>query len=130
MKDEEPNIIDLTRDEDEDPGRPPASRLLDQCDRTNERESAIRSLPQKSFESGHEVYVLAEDDTHAALPELLACLSHEELKSIGRQMKVTRTGQSVSTYRYVLAFLQADTIYNSVQVCQTQLYLMLPTRQR
>lgn len=99
VKDEELDIIDLTQDEDEHPGRPPAPSLPDKSDET---ESAIMSMPLKS--PGHEVYVLAEDEVHASLPELLGCLTLEELKRLAKQMKVTRSGQNVSTCYDIMEF--------------------------
>ena len=96
VKDEMPDIIDLTQDEDS--GLPPASRL--QSDPTNEHDSPIRPTRQKNSEP--KAYVIAEDNAHAALPELLDCLTHEELKGIGKELKVTRTGQTVSVYHHIV----------------------------
>ncbi|KAF8582657.1 hypothetical protein K439DRAFT_1413052 [Ramaria rubella] len=47
-------------------------------------------------EDFHSQVLYAEDDSTATLPDLLDCLTHDELKQIGRQMKVIKSGQNRS----------------------------------
>lgn len=97
--DEEPHIIDLTQDENMDLEVSLASKILDSANHMKANVSASRSVPHQN--SPHEVYNIAEDDSNASLPELLDCLTYDELKNIGKQLKVTKTGQTVSTYATV-----------------------------
>ncbi|KAF8514069.1 VRR-NUC domain-containing protein [Gautieria morchelliformis] len=90
VKDEEPDVIDSTQGENEDSEMPPASRTLDQCDRRKEKESIPKDDADK-------VYTFGQDDASASLPELLGCITHDELKKIGKQLKVTKTGQNRSS---------------------------------
>jgi hypothetical protein len=114
VKGEESDVIDLTQDENEDCEMLPASKILDPI---KENESITRD----------EVYTFAQDDASATLPELLGCITHDELKNIGKQLKVTKTGQSVST-DFDIIFSRL-TIYCSVQVYQRQLYPTLRAKQ-
>jgi hypothetical protein len=128
-KGEEPDIIDLTQDENMDLETPYASKPPDVSDHMKANESATLD-PTPHENSPRKAHVFAEDDANASLPELLDCLTHDELKHIGKQVKVTKTGQTVSTCAIILPIFKSRLIrYNSVQVYRRRLYPTLLTKQ-
>jgi len=82
QENKEPIIIDLTldSDEEEDIG-------------VLKMEENPKTLPKPN------VLRFAEDESSASLNELLDCLTIEELKSLGKQMKVSKTSQNVCIYK-------------------------------
>lgn len=105
---EEPDIVHLTQDKNSDVEPIHASNVMNTSDNINTSESLTRSIPQP--DPGAEVYAFAEDDANASLPELLSCLTHDELKSIGKQMKVTKAGQTVSGHYNSISYVPPGTV--------------------
>ena len=102
VKREDPNVIDLTLDEDDHHHGIKLGAPQDKVDQKGGNTvDSTSSIDENSI-------VFATDDSTASLPELLACLPNDELKAIGKQLKVARTGQNV---RIVLLLYRLSTTY-------------------
>jgi len=98
VKKEEPDVIDLTMDEDEDAHDTVPHTSTSISPLKQEKDNAVASLPNPNANAELSEAAFSDfaiDDTKASVPELLTCLSMDELKLVGKQMKVTKTGQNV-----------------------------------
>jgi len=92
---EETNVIDLTLDDDDD-HRETTPRASQYASDTVEQigENIVDSTSTMDL-SEDKLTIFATDDATASVPELLACLPNDDLKAIGKQLKVTINGQNV-----------------------------------
>ena len=106
-------IIDLTMDEDqenEESGMHSNSILLASAMQTPE--NSISSSENNTQESSPSLLdqkmrlfdFFAEDESAASLPELLKCLTVDELKAIAKSMKLSNTLTTVSNLVHCLRF--------------------------
>lgn len=79
VKQEDVVTIDLTLDGDDDESTTIALKT---------EENSRASTPKFTPTNSDPLLAFAEDETTMALPELLACLSVDELKKLGKQMKL------------------------------------------
>ncbi len=96
IKQEEREIIDLTLDEMQlqDTTKPPLTPLLEQP-KTEAGPSSIK-IEDISEQPYGDLSFFAQDHSHAELPELLECLSLEELKQLAKDMKIRTPYMNVS----------------------------------
>jgi Fanconi-associated nuclease 1 len=85
VKQEERDIIDLTLDDDEESA--PVAPKVEEAPPVEEQPSAGPSRTSLTKNSDARI-VFAEDESQITLPELLNCLSVDELKKLGKQLKL------------------------------------------
>ena len=95
VKLEEIEIIDLTLDDDtplQDPMGHPVT--LPQCHNAEAGPSSIKTEDTLQHPCG-DLCFFAQDHSHAELPELLECLTLDELRQFAKDMKIKKTSGNV-----------------------------------
>jgi Fanconi-associated nuclease 1 len=95
IKQEEREIIDLTLDEVELPITMQPSAPLREQPKAEAGPSSIK-IEDNSEQSCGGLSFFAQNHTYAELPELLECLSLEELRQLAKDMKIRNTNLNVS----------------------------------
>ena len=97
IKQEEREIIDLTLDEVELPitMQPPAPFGEQPKARAGPSSIKVENISEQSCGG---LSFFAQDHTHAELPELLECMSLEELRQLAKDMKIRNTNLNVSYF--------------------------------
>jgi Fanconi-associated nuclease 1 len=96
IKQEEQEIIDLTLHEMDlqDAIKPPQAPLLEPKAEAGPSSIKIEDIPEQPC---GDLSFLAQDHTYAGLPELLNCLSLEELRQLAKDMKIRKPCVNVSS---------------------------------
>lgn len=96
IKQEEQEIIDLTLHEMDlqDAMKPPQAPLLEPKVEAGPSSIKIEDIPEQPCE---DLSFFAQDHTYAGLPELLNCLSLEELRQLAKDMKIRKPSVNVSS---------------------------------
>lgn len=95
VKHEEREIIDLTLDDDDPIQDAVGLVALPQYHDAEAGPSSIKIEDTLQNQCG-DLSFFAQDHSHAALPELLECLTLDELRQLAKDMKIKKTSGNVS----------------------------------
>ncbi|KAI0053972.1 hypothetical protein FA95DRAFT_1551753 [Auriscalpium vulgare] len=95
VKQEEPEVVDLTFDDDDEyssvaPPRHPVKK--EEISEPQAGPSSMKLEDHALADQCGDLSFFVHDHVHASMPELLGCLRTDELKSLARDMKVNTTG--------------------------------------